>query len=64
VLGSTGDAATPYSQAERVARTLDSGALLTIEIDGHVALGDSDCATAAATRYLVDLTVPAPETRC
>ena len=64
VLGSTRDAATPYDQAKRVARTLDDGVLLTIDIDGHVALGDSDCATAAATRYLVDLTVPAPGARC
>jgi hypothetical protein len=64
VLGSTGDAATPYEQAEQVARTLESGVLLTIDIDGHVALGDSECATAATTRYLVDLTVPPTGTRC
>jgi pimeloyl-ACP methyl ester carboxylesterase len=64
VLGSTGDAATPYDQARRVARTLDDGVLLTIDIDGHVALGDSDCATAAATRYLVDLALPPAGTRC
>ena len=38
--------------------------LLTVELDGHVAIGDSDCADAAITRYLVDLTVPAAGTRC
>jgi pimeloyl-ACP methyl ester carboxylesterase len=64
VIGSTGDAATPYEQAEAVAATLARGALLTVEIEGHVALGDSACATEAATRYLVDLAVPAPGHRC
>jgi pimeloyl-ACP methyl ester carboxylesterase len=64
VLGSTGDVATPYPQAVRVARALAKGVLLTIDIEGHVALGASDCATAAATRYLVDLTVPPAGTRC
>ena len=64
VIGSTGDAATPYEQAEAVANTLARGALLTVEIEGHVALGDSACATEAATRYLVDLAVPAPGQRC
>ena len=64
VMGSTGDVATPYPQAVRVAADLANGVLLTIDIQGHVALGASDCATAAATRYLVDLTVPAPGTHC
>ncbi len=64
VMGSTGDVATPYPQAVRVAADLARGVLLTIDIQGHVALDASDCATAAATRYLVDLTVPAPGTRC
>jgi hypothetical protein len=47
-----------------VADDLAAGTLLTIRIDGHVALGASDCAAAAATRYLVDLTVPPPGTTC
>ncbi|MFL6206936.1 MAG: alpha/beta hydrolase [Acidimicrobiales bacterium] len=64
VVGSTGDAATPYEVAVRVARRLESGALLTVEQEGHVATGDSDCADDAITRYLVDLAVPAAGTRC
>ncbi len=64
VIGSTGDAATPYEAAVQVAQALEEGVLLTVELDGHVALGDSDCAEAAAIRYLVDLTVPAPGARC
>lgn len=64
VIGSTGDAATPYDQAVRVADDLDRGALLTVRVDGHIALGDSACATEAATRYLVDLVVPAEGAAC
>ena len=64
VVGSTGDAATPYDAAVTVADRLESGALLTVELDGHVAIGDSDCADATITGYLVDLTVPAVGTRC
>jgi hypothetical protein len=64
VIGSTGDAATPYAAAVAVADRLASGALLTVEIEGHVALGDSPCATERATRYLVDLAVPEPGARC
>lgn len=64
VIGSTDDAATPYASAVDVARSLSSGALLTVDLEGHVALGDSDCADDAATRYLVDLIVPEPGARC
>jgi pimeloyl-ACP methyl ester carboxylesterase len=64
VIGSTGDAATPLAQAERVAADLHRAALLTVELAGHIALGDSDCASDAATRYLVDLVTPAPGARC
>jgi pimeloyl-ACP methyl ester carboxylesterase len=64
VVGSTGDAATPYTTAVAVAEALDSGVLLTVELDGHVAIDDSDCTDAVVTRYLIDLTVPADGTRC
>jgi pimeloyl-ACP methyl ester carboxylesterase len=64
VVGSTGDAATPYQTAVSIARQLESGVLLTVELDGHVAIDDSACADAAITRYLVDLTLPGPGDRC
>jgi pimeloyl-ACP methyl ester carboxylesterase len=64
VVGSTGDVATPYDQAVAVARTLRSGVLLTVELQGHIAIGASDCADEAVARYLVDEAVPAPGTRC
>jgi pimeloyl-ACP methyl ester carboxylesterase len=64
VVGSTGDAATPYDTAVSVAEELASGVLLTVELDGHVAIDDSDCADAVITRYLVDLTPPPDGARC
>jgi fermentation-respiration switch protein FrsA (DUF1100 family) len=64
VIGSTGDTATPLAQAEQVAADLHRGALLTVDLAGHIALGDSPCASDTATRYLIDLTTPTPGARC
>ncbi len=64
VIGSTGDAATPIDQARHVARDLESAALLTVDLAGHIALGDSACATSTTTRFLVDLALPGPDARC
>lgn len=64
VLGSTGDVATPYAQAVKVAGDLDAGVLLTVDVAGHVAIGASDCAEQAIEAYLVDGAVPAPDARC
>lgn len=64
VIGSTGDVATPFEQARRVARDLEDGVLLTVDLAGHVALGASDCVAEVATRYLVDLVPPEPGARC
>jgi pimeloyl-ACP methyl ester carboxylesterase len=64
VVGSTGDVATPYDQAVEVARQLRHGALLTVDLQGHIAIGASDCADQAIARYLVDGTPPPDGTRC
>jgi len=64
VLGTTGDPATPYENAEGMARQLDSGVLVTLEGEGHTAYGQSTCVRAAVNAYLVDGTVPAEGTRC
>ncbi len=60
------DPATPYEWAQNASR--QSGAvLLTYEGWGHGVVGRHDpgnCVGAAATRYLVDLVVPAAHTRC
>ncbi|MFB6890092.1 alpha/beta hydrolase [Kitasatospora sp. NPDC056327] len=64
VVGSTGDAATPYAWSERVAGSLAQGVLLTREGEGHTAYGRSACIRTAVHAYLVDGTVPAAGTRC
>ena len=64
VIGSTGDVATPFEQAQRVAAELARGVLLTVDQAGHIAIDDSQCVDDAVTRYLVDLAVPAPGSRC
>jgi len=64
VLGTTGDPATPYENAEGMARQLDSGVLVTLEGEGHTAYGQSDCVRSSVNAYLVDGAVPADGTRC
>ncbi len=64
VVGTTGDVATPFRQAESVASTLRSGTLLRVEAEGHVAIGSDPCVDEAVTRYLVDLVLPPPPATC
>jgi pimeloyl-ACP methyl ester carboxylesterase len=64
VIGTTGDAATPYQQAVDVAKTLQNGHLLTFNGDGHAAYGQSTCAADAEAAYFVDLTVPSEGATC
>jgi pimeloyl-ACP methyl ester carboxylesterase len=64
VVGSTGDPVTPYSWAQALATQLDHGVLLTRVGDGHTAYMYSSCIRSAVDSYLVNLTVPAPGTRC
>lgn len=65
VIGTTNDPATPYEQAQALARILDSGVLLTYEGEGHTAYGRSnDCVTENVDAYLLDGEVPAEGTRC
>ncbi|MEY2451174.1 MAG: hypothetical protein QOD92_748 [Acidimicrobiaceae bacterium] len=64
VIGTTGDAATPYEQAVRVASTLQEGHLLTYDGSGHAAYGKSTCAENAEAAYFIDLTLPTPGAIC
>ncbi|MET0275392.1 MAG: alpha/beta hydrolase, partial [Acidimicrobiia bacterium] len=66
VIGTTGDPATPYSGAVSMLTRVAGSTLLTFESTEHTAFGTarSDCIDAAVTRYLVDQTMPAPNTRC
>ena len=56
------DPATPYRWGQRLARDLGAR-LLTVHGDGHGSLGNP-CMTELATRYIVDLALPAPGVSC
>jgi pimeloyl-ACP methyl ester carboxylesterase len=65
VIGTLGDPATPYEWSEEMAAALTGSVLLTYEGDGHTAfLRGGRCVDDAVVEYLVDLTLPAPGTRC
>lgn len=65
VVGTTGDPATPYRWAQGLAKTLDSGVLLTYEGEGHTAYSaDNTCIAKAVGGYLVDGDVPDDGTTC
>jgi pimeloyl-ACP methyl ester carboxylesterase len=64
VLGNTGDVATPYANAVRVADALDPAALLTYVGSGHTSLGRSACVDREVRRYLEEVVIPPVEARC
>ncbi|MEI7034543.1 alpha/beta hydrolase [Streptomyces pratensis] len=66
VVGTTGDPATPYEGARRMADELGEGVgvLLTNEGEGHGAYGGNDCVTSAVDDYFLDGRVPADGTTC
>ncbi len=64
VIGTTGDPATPYEYAERMAKQLRSGHLLTLKGEGHLGYGQSACIQRYVQAYLLDGDVPADGTRC
>ncbi|GAB3622424.1 alpha/beta hydrolase [Mariniluteicoccus endophyticus] len=64
VIGTTGDSATPYEYAERMARQLASGVLVTRVGEGHAAYGHGNsCIDGAVVDYFHDR-VPANGLRC
>jgi hypothetical protein len=64
VLGTASDAITPMEGTERAAQQLDSGVLVSWQGGGHGALGLSQCATEAATKFLTNAAVPRNGTVC
>ncbi len=64
VIGTTGDPATPLIGAQQVAETLDSARLVVVEGFHHTAIGYNSCVAEIVRRYLIDSTLPAPNTRC
>ncbi|MEO3975893.1 alpha/beta hydrolase [Streptomyces sp. CAU 1734] len=66
VVGTTGDSATPYEGAKRMADELGKGVgvLLTNKGENHGAYGYSKCATETIDRYLLEGKVPASGKTC
>ncbi|MYQ36920.1 TAP-like protein [Streptomyces sp. LamerLS-316] len=66
VIGNTGDPATPYEGAGRMADELGEGVgvRLTVDGEGHGTYGVDDCLTALVDTYLLDGTVPEDDTTC
>jgi hypothetical protein len=64
VISTTGDPATPYQAGVELARSLHGG-LLTVEGAEHTAAAHGNaCVDDIVSAYLVELTLPAPPTRC
>ena len=64
VIGNTGDSATPYESARRVAGTLEHGRLLTYHGAAHTTYGKDDCADAYIDAYLLELSLPPSGNDC
>jgi pimeloyl-ACP methyl ester carboxylesterase len=64
VVGTTGDPATPYAWAQKLAKELSSGVLLTRTGEGHTAYGKSACIDGLVDAYLLTLAVPPAGTAC
>ena len=64
VVSTTNDPATPYQASVDLARQL-GGTLLTFDGTQHtVVFQGNPCIDDIAARYLVDVVVPPPDTRC
>ncbi|MFE6052679.1 alpha/beta hydrolase [Kitasatospora sp. NPDC056446] len=64
VVGTTGDPATPYAWAEKLAAELGNAVLLTREGEGHTGYGASSCIRSSVDAFLLEGTVPAAGIRC
>jgi len=65
IIGSTRDPATPYHNAQNLAKVLVNSRLLTFDADGHTAIGRDDaCINQAVDNYLLNGVLPAVGTIC
>jgi pimeloyl-ACP methyl ester carboxylesterase len=66
VVGTTGDPATPYSQAVSVAtKVLSNGHLVTFNGEGHTAYGRSnECVSSTVDNYFIKSIVPSSDPDC
>lgn len=64
VIGNTGDNATPYDTAVRVAGSLTNGRLMTYHGTGHTTYAKDECADSYIDAYVLDLAVPPSGAGC
>lgn len=65
VIGTTNDPATPYAQAQALAKLLRSGVLVTYNGEGHTAYTRSNsCVDTAVDRYFIHGRVPKTDPQC
>jgi pimeloyl-ACP methyl ester carboxylesterase len=65
VIGTTGDPATPYGEAEDLARQLKTSRLVTFHGEGHTAYDKGNaCIDRTVDRYLLSGAVPAKDPQC
>lgn len=64
VWGTTGDNATPYENAVKMAKTLDNARLVTLDANRHTAVGGNECVTKLQGDYLLNLALPPEGTKC
>ncbi|MEY3561694.1 MAG: hypothetical protein RL068_846 [Actinomycetota bacterium] len=64
VIGTTGDPATPYTQAVSLAQILQGATLLTFEGEGHTAYGGNSCVNGYVEAYLNGTLDTSEELRC
>lgn len=65
VIGTTDDPATPYEWATTLAEQMESATLVTLEGEGHVAMGRGNpCIDEAVDHYLTGLVLPEDGKRC
>jgi pimeloyl-ACP methyl ester carboxylesterase len=66
VVGTTGDPATPYADAQALAKQLPGSALVTFEGEQHTVYNGNGnlCVKNAVNGYLLDGKLPAADTRC
>jgi pimeloyl-ACP methyl ester carboxylesterase len=66
VIGNTGDPATPYEGAKKMADALGKGVgvHLTVDGEGHGTYGVNQCLTGIVDKYLLDGTIPKNDTVC
>lgn len=63
ILGTTGDPATPYEDAQHLHKALASSRLITLDGDGHLAFDQSACVQAKVLAYF-DSDVTPRDSRC